>query len=209
MSLKENYPKPAYYSLLNLVSSHDVERILTAVSSAPDKNSVNKDFMAEYVLSDEEYDNAVKKVKQIVIMQMLMPGVPCIYYGDEIGMQGYGDPFCRQCFDWDNKNIDLKVWYSMAIALRKSSPAFTKGEFENVYKVNDGYGFIRMYEDDMHIVCTNFSKSHECFRLDLARFNIRELELENGLFEEYYNSEDGIYYVQMPAGEAKVFRCRK
>lgn len=209
MSLKENYPKPAYYSLLNLVSSHDVERILTVVSSAPEKNSVNKDFMAEFKLSDAEYEKAVKKVKQIVIMQMLMPGVPCIYYGDEIGMQGYGDPFCRQCFDWDNKNIDLKIWYSMAIALRKSSPAFTDGEFENVYKVNKGYGFIRILNDDMHIVCSNFSDNHECFRLDLARFNIRELELENGLYEEYYNSEDGIYYIQMPAGEAKVFRCRK
>ena len=97
----------------------------------------------------------------------------------------------------------------MAIALRKSSESFTNGDFENVYKVNKGYAFIRMLDDDMHIVCTNFSDNHECFRLDLARFNIRELELENGLFEEYYNSEDGIYYVQMPAGEAKVFKCRK
>lgn len=209
MSLKENYPKPAYYSLLNLVSSHDVERVLTAVSTAPDKNSCSKDFMAEFSLSSEEYEKAVKKVKQIVILQMLMPGVPCIYYGDEIGMQGYADPFCRKCFDWDNKNIDLKVWYSMAIALRKSFPAFVKGEFETVYKVGRGYGFIRIFGDDMHIVCTNFSDNNECLRLDLARFNIREIELENGYFEEYYNSEDGIYYVHMPAGEAKVFRCRK
>lgn len=209
MSIKENYPKPAYYSLLNLVSSHDVMRILTAVSSAPDKDSVNKDFMAGFKLKDEEYEKAVKKVKQIVVMQMLLPGVPCIYYGDEIGMQGYGDPFCRQCFDWDNKNVDLKVWYSMAIALRKSSLAFVKGDFENVYKVNNGYAFIRYLDDDMHIVCTNFSDNNEYFRLDLARFGIRELELENGLYEEYYNSEDGIYYVTMPSGEAKVFKCRK
>ncbi len=209
MSLKENYPKPAYYSLLNLISSHDVERIITAVSSAPDKNSVNKDFMAEFKLTDEEYEKAVKKVKQIVIMLMLMPGVPCIYYGDEIGMQGYGDPFCRQCFDWENKNIDLKVWYAMSIALRKSSLAFTNGEFESIYTVNSGYGFIRILDDDMHIVCTNFSDNNEWFRLDLARFGVHELELENGLYEEFYNSEDGIYYINMLAGEAKVFKARK
>ncbi len=209
MSLKENYPAPAYYSLLNFLSSHDVERIITAVSSAPDKACVNKDFMARFTLSDEEYGKAVKKVKQIIVMLMLMPGVPCIYYGDEIGMQGYGDPFCRQCFDWDNKNIDLKVWYSMAVALRKSSPAFSKGEFENVYKVNNGYGFMRSYKDDIHIVLTNFSDNNECFRLDLARFGVRELELENGLFKEFYNSGDGIYYIQMSGCEVKVFKCRK
>lgn len=209
MSLKENYPAPAYYSLLNFLSSHDVERVITAVSSAPHKNSVDKDFMAGFTLSEGEYERSVKKVKQIVIMLMLMPGVPCIYYGDEIGMQGYGDPFSRQCYEWDNKNIDLKVWYSMAVALRKSSLAFSKGEFQNIYKVNSGYGFMRSYKGDMHIVLSNFSENNEYFRLDLARFGVRELELENGLFEEYYNSEDGIYYIQMSGCEAKVFKCRK
>ncbi len=209
MSIKENYPRQAYYSLLNILSTHDVERIITAVSSAPDKNSVNKDFMAEFKLSDEEYQKALKKVKQIVIMQMLMPGVPCIYYGDEIGMQGYGDPFCRQCFDWDNKNIDLKDWYSTTMKLRKSYHAFIGGEFEAIYKINNGYGFIRWIDDDIHIVCSNFSDTNEYFRLDLARFNIRELELENGLFEEHYNSEEGIYYINMPARETKVFKCSK
>ena len=155
--------------------------------------------------------NRKSKEELEVAMTFLLtqPAIPCIYYGDEIGMQGYSDPFSRQCFEWDNKNIDLKVWYSMAVALRKSSLAFSKGDFQNVYKVNSGYGFMRSYKDDMHIVLTNFSDNNECFRLDLARFGVRELELENGLFEEYYNSEDGIYYIQMSGCEAKVFKCRK
>ncbi len=204
MSLKENYPSPAYYSLLNILSTHDVERIITAVSSAPDKSTVDKDFMADFRLSYEAAEKAVKKVKQLVMFQMLMPGVPCIYYGDEIGMQGYADPFCRCCFQWDNINHDLQLWYKLAIALRKSSPVFIYGEFECIYKLNYGYSFIRFNKSDAHIVCANFSDKNEWFRLDTARFGLRELE--NEIYEEYYSSEDGIYYIEMPPNEVKVFK---
>ena len=206
MSIKENYPKPAYYALLNFLSSHDVERILTAVSNAPSKHSVNKDFMASYRLEGEDYFNAEQRVRQIVMMLMLMPGVPCIYYGDERGMQGYADPFCRGCVNWEHYNSDLKLWYSMAIALRKSSQCFTDGEFEGIYKLNYGYGFIRTLGEDKHIVLSNFGENTEWFRVDIARYFIRELE--NEIYEEYYNSEDGIYYIEMPPGEVKVFRGR-
>lgn len=206
MSLKENYPKPAYYSLLNFLSSHDVERILTAVSSAPSKDSVSKDFMADFRLEGEELFKAEQRVRQIVMMLMLMPGVPCIYYGDERGMQGYADPFCRGCVDWEHCNSDLKLWYAMAVALRKSSQCFTDGEFENIYKLNYGYGFIRTLAEDKHIVLSNFGENTEWFRIDIARYSIRELE--NEIYEEYYNSEDGIYYIEMPPGEVKVFRGR-
>ncbi len=205
MSIKENYPLPAYYSLLNILSSHDVERIITAVSNAPCTD--DKDFMAEYKLEGEDYYAALKKVKQIVMFQMLMPGVPCVYYGDEIGIQGYRDPFCRGCFSWDNINEELKLWYSTAIALRKSSDAFTNGLFESVYKVNYGYAFIRILDADMHIVCSNFGKNTEWFRLDLARYKVHRIEMEiYDEFEEFYNSEDGIYYIEMHPGDVKVFK---
>ena len=204
MSIKENYPEPAYHCLMNFLSSHDVERIITVVSGAPDKNSVSKDFQAVYKIDGEEYKRAAGKVKQLVIFQMLMPGVPCIYYGDEIGMQGYADTFCRAAFKWGEQDEDLKLWYKMAIALRKSSAAYLEGEFENVYKYEQGYGFIRYKNDEKHIVAGNFSNQQKCFRLDLARFGI--YYLSNEIYDEYYGSEDGIYYVTMPPNSVKVFK---
>lgn len=203
MSIKENYPKPAYNSLMNFLSSHDVERIITVMSNAPSKESVNKDFQAGYRVEGENYKKAVKKVKQIVIFQMLMPGVPCVYYGDEIGMQGYADPFCRGAFNLNKQDEDLKEWYKTAIALRRSSLAYSEGEFENIYKYENGYGFIRYKDNEKHIVIANFSEEEKCFRIDLARYNIYHMSDE--IYDECYTSNDGIYYITMPANSVKAF----
>lgn len=207
MSLKENYPKPAYYSLLNMLSSHDTERILTVMSGAPDRRSVSKEWQAGYRVDGELLAKSIERVKQIVIMQTLMPGVPCVYYGDEAGLQGYGDPFCRNTYPWGHENKDLLLWYKMAIALRKGSDAYVDGEFETVYKVGNSYAFIRYKGEDKHVVAANFSDGTVWMRLDLARFDIHFLE--NELYEEYYTSEDGIYYVEMCPRAIKVFTGRK
>ncbi len=203
MSLKENYPKPAYYSLMNFLSSHDVERIITIASGAPGKDMVDKDFQAEYHMTGEVYQRAKEKVKQLVMFQMLMPGVPSIYYGDEIGMQGYADPFCRRCFDWQNQDEDLKLWYKLLAALRKSSEAYLSGEFESVYKHEQGYGFIRYKDVEKRVVIANFSDEYKCFRVDLARFSVHYIS--NEIYDEVYSSEDGIYYIDMPPNSCKVF----
>lgn len=203
MSIKENYPKPAYNSLMNFLSSHDVERIITVLSNAPEKESVDKEFQANYCVLGEEYKKAAAKVKLLVMFQMLMPGVPSVYYGDEIGMQGYADPFCRGTFSWDNQDAELKLWYKLAIALRHSSKAYSGGEFENIYKYEQGYGFIRYRDEDKHIVLANFADEQKCFRVDLARYDIHYLS--NEIYDEFYSSEDGIYYVDMPAEGVKVF----
>lgn len=200
MSIKENYPPCAYHCLMNLLSSHDVERIMTLMG-APESH--DKDFCAAYRLGGEEYRRAAKRVKQLVMFQMLMPGVPCIYYGDELGMQGYGDPFCRACFEPEHGDEDMALWYKLAAALRKSSTAYAKGEMETVYKFESGYGFIRYLDEEKHVVFGNFSDNEKLFRVDLARFDIHYLSGE--IYEECYSSEDGIYYIHMPPSSVKVF----
>ena len=202
-SLRENYPKPAFYALLNLLSSHDVERILTVMSGAPDYRSVSRENQANYHVEGELLRLAVERTKQAVMLQMLLPGVPCVYYGDEAGMQGYADPFCRAAYPWDAENQELFLWYKQAIALRKRFAAYTDGELETVYKIGNGYAFIRYQGEEKHVVAANFSDRTEWFRLDLARFGAHSIE--NELYEEYYQSEDGIYYIEMPPRGIKVF----
>lgn len=203
MSLKENYPRPAFYSLMNMLSTHDTERILTAASGAPDRRSVSKNWQAGYRIDGELLRISQQRTKQLVMIQMLMPGVPCIYYGDEAGLQGYGDPFCRNTYPWGRENHDMLSWYKTAVKIRKSSAAYVDGEYETVYKIDHGFAFIRMLGDDKHIVAANFGETAAWLRLDLARFGVHFLD--NELYEEYYRSEDGIYYIELQAGEVRVF----
>lgn len=121
-----NYPKPLYYSLMNLLGSHDVERLRSALAV----NFVIKDYSREeqrrLVFSEDQLNRAVRLEKLCAAIQFAIPGVPSIYYGDEQGMCGVCDPFNRQPFREDRR--DLYEYYAMLAAKRNSSPALSTGE---------------------------------------------------------------------------------
>ncbi|MBE7016383.1 MAG: glycoside hydrolase family 13 protein, partial [Ruminococcaceae bacterium] len=201
MSLKENYPKECFYSLFNFLSSHDTVRVLTALG---DKRAEDRDAMSRERLNFEEKKLAKQKLKCLVTMQMLMPGVPVVYYGDEAGMEGYADPFCRRCYPWGAEDRELVDFYRNTIALRKSSKAFSSGEFEPVYTFSNGYGFVRYNDEEGYIVLVNMG-DEQTFRVDVSRFSMEKIVSKTG---EKYQSCDGIYYIPMGRYEAKVF-CAK
>ena len=204
MSLKENYPAPAYYSLLNILSSHDVERILTVMCGAPSKNDVDREYQASYCPDDYVLAMAKKRVRLVMALQMTLPGVPCVFYGDEAGVSGYGDPFCRMPFPWDNIDGEMSGAYKKMIALRNSSEAFSTGEFECVYKREYVYAYVRSNAEDTFVVCANMSGTHEKIRLDTARFDTDDIL---NVFDENdrMSAKDGIYYIDLPPVSVKIY----
>lgn len=197
MSLKENYPEPAFYAAFNFLSSHDTVRILTALSG---KDCKTKDECAVSRLSCEEYAGAVKRLKCLVTMQFSLPGVPVIFYGDEAGLEGYADPFCRSCYPWGNENKEILEHYRYTVALRNENDVLKNGEFESVYRYQNCYGFIRFDKRNKAVVLVNFGENTE-IRLDLARFGIFSMNNEG----EKYSSNDGIFLIKMPENTAKIF----
>ena len=198
MSLKENYPRPAFYAALNFLSSHDTERILTVLGG---ERYETKDGQAEAKLWGETYERAVRKLKALVTIQFTLPGVPSVFYGDEAGMEGFADPFCRGCYPWGREDGQILEHFKYVIALRNENPVLTDGEFETVYSYESCYGLVRFDEKNKMIVLANFGGYTE-IRLDAARYGIFALKSENG---ESYCAKDGIFYIKMPEDTARVF----
>ena len=215
MSLKENYPLSAYQSLLNIISSHDVERIVTLLSGAPTRHEVSRDYQASFALMGDALKAARKKTMLVMGMLMMMPGVPCLFYGDELGLEGYGDPFCRRTFPWDDMDSvdpdsEMRKWVKSLINLRRSNQALSVGDIESIYTIGHIYGYIRNMNDEKYCVLVNFEDCGRDIRLDIARYNIKEMSAVLTTDEDIqtnHSSADGIFYIKLPAQSIAIYKC--
>jgi len=158
-SLRENYPPEAYRSALNLLGSHDRPRILTVLGGAPDEKTLSEDARASFRLSEEARGLAKGRLWLAELMQMTLPGVPCVYYGDEAGMEGYSDPFNRAGFPWGREDADAGEMLRNAVSLRKTLPLFVSGSMETFSCGDDVFGFLRREGDEAAAVLVNRSLS--------------------------------------------------
>lgn len=126
MSIAENYPKPVLHSLMNSLSTHDTLRIANALSVV-DKH-MTKPQRALHWMPQHEFIRSMIMEKCAAFLQYMLPGSPCIYYGDEIGMQGFEDPFNRKYFQWDNINEDMLGYYKKLGKLKKSNKPLQLGD---------------------------------------------------------------------------------
>lgn len=120
-----NYPRPLYYALTNLLSSHDVERIRTACSTKMDPHELTRAQQASFVITDRQNQKGAKLHRLAAILQYALPGVPCLYYGDEKGMNGFLDPFNRAPFA--EAPYDLTKDYQQLAQLRQAADALQTG----------------------------------------------------------------------------------
>ncbi|MHB8963433.1 MAG: glycoside hydrolase family 13 protein [Saccharofermentanales bacterium] len=102
--IREDYPVQAFLCNMNLIGSHDVARAITELSN--NGYVGDRKWQAAAVLTDEERGRGRRLLKLAMLVQFTFPGVASVYYGDEIAMEGYGDPFCRRTIDLENVKDD-------------------------------------------------------------------------------------------------------
>ena len=95
---------------MNHIGTHDTERALTILGGEPAGNR-GREWQAAQHLSPEQWETGLKRLRLASLIQYLLPGVPCLYYGDEAGMEGYRDPFNRACYPWGREGQNLLTWY--------------------------------------------------------------------------------------------------
>ena len=125
---QHNYPQPMYRCLMNLLGSHDVERLHTALAFDYDVNALDRRQQAELTLTEEQALRATRLQRLCAAIQYCVPGVPCLYYGDEECLDGGRDPFNRKPFE--PSNIGLHNFYARLGEIRSSSPALTGGSMQ-------------------------------------------------------------------------------
>lgn len=142
-TLRSNYPQDAFFANMNNIGTHDTERILT-------------------MLGGDE-----KKVLLAIWMLMTLPGVPCVYYGDEAGVAGGKDPDNRRFYPWGKENQTILAAFRSAIQTRRQDQNLQKGLFYP-FSIGNLFGFLR-FQTKADYTAIIFNPSNETTNVDLSQ----------------------------------------
>ncbi|MDO4567731.1 MAG: glycoside hydrolase family 13 protein [Clostridia bacterium] len=123
----EGYPEPFLRAQMNLLSSHDTQRIISVLGGCPHRDALTREEQARFELSDEALRLGKARYVLAAVIQMAFIGVPCIYYGDEAGLTGLADPFCRKTFPWGDEDAALQAAIRALSRARSRSDALKLG----------------------------------------------------------------------------------
>jgi neopullulanase len=130
----ERYPRDVQFSQLNLLGSHDTPRVRTML------------------LEDDA------ALRLAYLLQFTLPGAPCLYYGDEIGLTGGHDPACRGTMPWDHRDRwddDLLRMLTRLVALRRDHEPLRRGELTVLAARGPVVVYARGGGDDRLVVAVN------------------------------------------------------
>ena len=147
LSIVENYPPQVLRCLMNHIGTHDTERALTVLAGEP-AHGRGRLWQSGERLTAEQRARGLALMRLASLMQYTLPGVPCVYYGDEAGMEGYRDPFNRGCYPWGGEDAGLLAWYRMLGRLRAACGCLREGNFRPVLAGGDLMAYIRAGEAD-------------------------------------------------------------
>lgn len=163
LTILENYPKRVVDRLMNSISTHDTERALTLLST--DENVPDRVWQASrHHLSEGQLARGIPRLKLAMALQYLLPGVPCIYYGDEAGVYGYRDPFNRCTYPWGHENEELLEYSRRLGELRTRYPGLSHAKFTPILFWENACVFERSWQDGSLLLALN--RSEDWARID-------------------------------------------
>lgn len=183
-SIVENYPPAALSCAMNPLSTHDTQRAIT-VLAGEDGEGKDRLWQAEHhYLSLEQYQKGVARLKLAASLQYFLPGVPSLYYGDEAGLSGYKDPFCRCCYPWGHEDQELLRWYQRLGQLRKSRPYLREARFVPLCANDSLCAYLRQGREGQQLLVAVNRGEQPCALPLPPAFVGREPELLCGSYSE-------------------------
>lgn len=157
LNILENYPRPVIRCLMNLLGTHDTERIITLLAGER-QNGRGREWQAATRLSPEQREYGLKRMRVAAGILYTLPGVPCIYYGDEAGVEGYKDPFNRATYPWGHEDKALIEWFKELGKMRAVCSCLKDGDLREFGSTERTMGYIREDKNDM-LLCV-FNAAH-------------------------------------------------
>ena len=154
MRLAENYPPEVLACVMNLLGTHDTMRILTVLGG---EYHANKAEWATARLSPEARALAVRRLHTAAFLQFMLPGMASIYYGDEAGLEGGADPFCRRYYPWGAEDESLRSFYAALCRVKNETQALKTGDVRVTEAGNGRLSFVRKTESQAVEVYVNQS----------------------------------------------------
>jgi len=160
--VQEDYPAPAFATLLNLVDSHDTTRILWTLAPGKDDPAVKE--------SAAGLAEAKAKLRLVAALQLTWPGMASVYYGTEAGLTGHDDPDDRRPYPWDAVDTELRDWYRTLGQLRLQHASLRTGglEFVHADDATATLAYLRRGDDEASLVVLNLSTEEQTIAVDLA-----------------------------------------
>lgn len=161
----DHYPKTVLDCMMNMLATHDTTRLLSALSGVKVKGKT-KSELAKITIPKTDMENVVNRLKIATLLQYTVYGVPTIYYGDEVGMQGFTDPLNRGCFPWGNEDQNILSWYKLLGKIRKDFAVFKKGELQLIFAKDGCVAYKRSDETGEIFVAVNLGKNQKQLKID-------------------------------------------
>lgn len=150
----DNMPQRILNSQMNVLGTHDTERILTLLAGKGRDGRKNAE-LATARLNEEERCLAKKRLKLAYLILATLPGVPTIYYGDEAGLEGYGDPFNRMPYPWGREDAELLEHYTKIGELRQRYSVYKEAPLRLIALDKEILSFARDEGDTCYVTLIN------------------------------------------------------
>lgn len=172
-TLRENYPPSAFYSTMNFLGTHDTPRILTILGA--DFVPERKEDRAVFRLSPAQRQKGIALVKLAALILFTFPGSPTIYYGDEVGMEGWEDPLNRGTYPWEQGDADVKSYFTLLGTQRRLRISLQRGSIQYLYADGPLLAFLREFEGERSITVVNASHEAKTLTLPWAKNDVEDL----------------------------------
>ena len=216
VSLLENYPKPFLYSLMNLLGSHDRARIVNVLCGCSGEE-LPRSARATLSLTPQQRTLGMRRTRLMLRFIASMPGMTCVYYGDEALSQGCADPFCRGTYPWGREDASQLTFFRGILRARLDNPVLLTGECRMIAPCADVLGVIRTItggvdalgdpaEDGVALTLINRSETPQrvylsasdlCGASALRCGEVSVIESENGAFTLTLGALDGETYLKL------------